>query len=57
MPIDHPYTTSAKDWVGGSRLWLTFSTVFADGGGWLGGSEKVQKCADVIYGWSPRELP
>ena len=19
---------------------------------WLGGSEKVQKCADVIYGWS-----
>ena len=53
MPIDHPYTTSAKDWVGGSRKWpvlLTFSTVLMLRYS-MGGSEKVQNYADVIFGW------
>ena len=27
---------------------LTFTTIYANVG-WVGGSEKVQKCADVIY--------
>ena len=40
-------------WVG-SENWqflLRLSTIFADVGR-LGGSEKVQKWADVIWGWS-----
>ena len=47
---DHSYTTSAKDWVGGSRklpVLLTFSIIYADVG-WVGESEKVQIFADVI---------
>ena len=42
---DHPYITSVKDWVGGSRKLsdlLTFSTAL---GGWV---IKVQNYADVI---------
>ena len=54
---DHSYITSAKV-LGGFKKWqflLKFSTVFMLI--WLvGGSEKVQKCADVIYGWPLREL-
>ena len=58
---NHPYITSAKDWVGGSRklqVLLTFSTVFmliADIipiSKWMDGSEKAHNYADVIYGWS-----
>ena len=44
----HPYITSAKGL--GLEKWqflLTFSTIFVDVE-WLGGSEKVQKYADVI---------
>ena len=37
---NHPYITSAEDWVGGSRKWT------------VGESEKVQNYDDVIYGWS-----
>ena len=33
------------------QFFLTFITIHADVG-WLGGSEKVQKYADVIQGWS-----
>ena len=47
------------DWLGGLRKWpflLTFSILFilpcADNADIVGGSEKVQECADVIYGWS-----
>ena len=40
-----------KDWVGGVRKITIFvdefSTIYADVG-WGGGSEKVQKCSDVI---------
>ena len=32
-------------------IFLTFSTIYANVG-LVGGSEKVQKCADVINGWS-----
>ena len=28
-----------------------FGTTFGDVE-WVGGSEKIQKCADVVYGWS-----
>ena len=50
-----PQITSAKGvgWVG-SENWqflLTFSTIHVDVGR-VGGSEKVQKCVDVIQGWS-----
>ena len=41
-----------KDLVGRLRKWqflLTFSTAFMLT--WVGGSEKVHKFADVIYGW------
>ena len=49
---DHPYNTLAYRLVG----WVQKIAIFADiqyciyadiAGGW------VQKCADVIYGWSP----
>ena len=43
------YVSKGTGWVG-SEKWqflLTFSTVYADIG-WLGGSEKVQKWADVV---------
>ena len=56
----HPYITSAKElggwgkdhsssWVGSKKLQflLTFSTIYV-GLGWVSGSEKVKKCADVI---------
>ena len=48
---DHPYITSAKE-LGG---WVQKMAVFADVhyGRWPGGSDKVQICAKVIYGWSP----
>ena len=54
VPMDHPFIMSAKG-LGGSRKWpvlLTFSTVFMLTL-WVGGSEKVQNYADVIYGWFP----
>ena len=41
-----------KDWVGGFKKWqflLTFITVFKLRY-WVGGSQKGQKYADVIYG-------
>ena len=47
---DHPFITSAKERVGGSRKWpvlLTFSTVFMLIR-WLVGVQKGQKYADVI---------
>ena len=50
---DHPFITSEKELgEGGSK-----KDIFADGqycihADIVGGSEKVQKCADVIYGWS-----
>ena len=55
MIRDHPYITSAKDWVGGSiklPVLLTFSTLsmIIEHLKWVGGSEKVQNYADVIYG-------
>ena len=43
------YFSKGTGWVE-SEKWqflLTFSTNYADGG-WVGGSEKVKKCADVI---------
>ena len=43
------YGSKGTGWVG-SEKWhflLTFSTIYADVG-WLGGSEKALKCADVI---------
>ena len=46
-------------WLGGLRKWpflLTFSILFilpcAANADIVGGSKKVQECADVIYGWS-----
>ena len=52
---DHPYITSVKG-LGG---WVQKGVVFADVqyciyADIVGGSEKVQKYFDVIYGWSPR---
>jgi len=43
-----------KDWVGGSRKWpvlLTFNTEFMLIR-WVGGVQKDQNNADVIWGWS-----
>ena len=43
------YVSKGTGWVG-SEKWqflMMFSTIYADVG-WVGGSEKVQKCADVI---------
>ena len=53
---DHSYITSAimTDGVGGFKklqFLVTFSTLFVLT--WVGWSEKIQKCTDVIYGWSP----
>ena len=48
---NHSYITSA--WEGGFRKYLfllMFSTVLTEGG--VGGSEKVQKFANIIHGWS-----
>ena len=47
------YVSKETGWVGSEKwkFFLTFSTIHADVG-WLGGSEKVQKCANVIQGWS-----
>ena len=42
---DHPSITSAKR-PGG---WVQKIAIIADVPGWLGGLEKVQKCADVKY--------
>ena len=45
-----------KGWVGEFRKWqflLMFGTVLMLAY-WVGGSEKLQKCADVIYGWPHR---
>ena len=56
-----------QDWLGGFRKWpflLTFSTDIVNHyiviesisdivGGWV---RKVQNCADVMQGWSPRSL-
>ena len=51
--MDHPYITSAKE-LGG---WVQKKSIFGDVqffiyadivGGWVGGSEKIQKYADVI---------
>jgi hypothetical protein len=53
---DHPYITSAK-----RTGWIQKMAIFADVqyciyadivGGWVGGSEKVQKYAEIIKGWS-----
>ena len=44
---DHPYITSAKGLGCWGQFLLTFSIINADVG-WVDGSEKVQKCADVI---------
>ena len=44
------YYVNKETWWVGSEKWqflLTFSTIYADVG-WVGGSEKVQKCADVV---------
>ena len=51
ITFDHTYITTEKDWVGGSRklpVLLTFSIVSILNR--VGGSEKAQKYADVIYG-------
>ena len=55
---NHPYITSGKGlagWVGSKKGGGEFADVqyciYAD---IVGGSEKVQKYSDVIYGWSPR---
>ena len=53
---DHSYTIlrQQRGWWVRSEKWqflLIFSSIYADVlrmGGWVGGSEKVQKCADVI---------
>ena len=49
------YYVSKKDWVGEFRklqFLLMFGTVLMLAYR-VGGSEKVQECADVIYGWPP----
>ena len=38
-----PILRQQSDWLGWVRKMANFADV-----GWLGGSEKVQKCADVI---------
>jgi hypothetical protein len=52
---DHPYITSANGLGGWVRKMAIFAAVqyyiYANVG-WMGESEKVQKCADVIIGWS-----
>ena len=50
---EHPYITSAKRLGGRVQKFAIFGDVqyciYADiVGGWVGGSENVQKCADVI---------
>ena len=47
------YVSNGTGWVGFEKwqFLLTFSTFNADVG-WVSGSEIVQKCADVIWGWS-----
>ena len=53
-----PILRQQRDWVCGSEKWhflLTLSTIYADVG-WLGGSEKVPKCADVIYRDGPLKI-
>ena len=53
-----PILRQQKDWVGGCFQKKAFFAhvqycIYADiVVGWVGGSEKVQKCADVIQGWS-----
>ena len=45
------YVSKDTGWVGLEKwqFLLTFSTIYADVGFWVGqNSEKVQKCADVI---------
>ena len=49
--MDHPYITSAKELGAWGQKMLTFGIIYADLG-WLGGLEKVQKCADIIQGQS-----
>ena len=43
------YVSKETGWVGSEKgqLLLTFSTIYAEVE-WVGGSEKDQKCADVI---------
>ena len=47
------YVSKGTGWVRSEKrqFLLKFSTIYADIG-WVGRSEKVQKCADVIQGWS-----
>ena len=45
-----PILRQQRDWVGGVIKWLilmTFSTFYA-AVGWVGASEKFQKCVDVV---------
>ena len=57
LEMNHPYIMSAKDstgWVGVKKSSLADVQycIYADIVGGLGGSEKVQSYADVIYRWS-----
>ena len=47
------YISKRTDWVGSEKwyLLLMFSPIYADVG-WVSASWKVQKSADIIYGWS-----
>ena len=45
-----PKLRQQRDWVGEVKKWLillTFSTIYA-AVGWVGESEKFQKCTDVV---------
>ena len=48
--MDHPYITSTQG-LSGFKVFanLQYCCSYAD---IMGGSEKVKKCADVIYEWS-----
>ena len=49
------YITSVKDWVDDFKKIFSdvqYCIIYFDFTPWVGGSGKVQKCADVLYGWS-----
>ena len=55
---DHPYITGGimAGWVSSKKLFLvTFNILFMLTY-WMGGSEKVQKYAGSINGWSLKEM-
>ena len=47
---DHSNITQSLDWVGGFRKWPFLLTIITYR---VGGTEKVQKPAYIIFEWSP----